>query len=67
MLESNIPDNDLKQVGELDDPVFYPNGSLDRQVFPWKDAISHVVKFSMAGSTPLADRGICGTRLQKCA
>lgn len=45
LLDANVPDDDLKQIGELDYPVFYMNYSRDPQVIPWKDSISHVVKF----------------------
>jgi hypothetical protein len=44
-LESGVPQDDLKQVGELDYPVFYMNYALDPVLTPWKDAISRTVKF----------------------
>jgi hypothetical protein len=45
LLNSNVPDDDLKQVGDLGYPVFYMNYSMDPQMIPWKDSISHVVRF----------------------
>ena len=44
-LESTVPQDDLKQVGDLDYPVFYMNYTLDPAAAPWKDAISRMVKF----------------------
>ena len=35
----------LKQIGQLDCPVFYMNYNLYPQQTPWRDAISHAVKF----------------------
>jgi len=45
LLDANVPDDALKQIGDLDYPVFYMNYSLQPQLLPWKDAISHVVRF----------------------
>ena len=45
MLDANVPQESLKQVGEVDFPVFYMNYNLNPQAVPWKDAISHTVKF----------------------
>lgn len=45
LLDSNVPQDDLKQVGELDYPVFYMNYATDPQAVPWRDAIGRVVKF----------------------
>jgi hypothetical protein len=45
MLDANVPQDSLKQVGDLDFPVFYMNYNLYPQAVPWKDAISHTVKF----------------------
>jgi hypothetical protein len=45
MLDSNVPQDALKQVGDVDFPVFYMNYNLNPQATPWKDAISHAVKF----------------------
>ena len=45
MLDANLPQDALKQVGDVDFPVFYMNYNLNPQATPWKDAISHAVKF----------------------
>ena len=45
MLDANVPQESLKQVGEVDFPIFYMNYNLNPQAVPWKDAISHTVKF----------------------
>jgi hypothetical protein len=45
LLDANVPDDALKQIGDLDYPVFYMNYSLQPQLIPWKDSISHVVRF----------------------
>ncbi len=44
-LDASVPQDDLKQVGDLDYPVFYMNYTLDPMGTPWKDAISRAVKF----------------------
>lgn len=45
LLEANVPQDDLKEVGDLQYPVFYMNFNPDPQGVPWKDAISRLVKF----------------------
>ena len=45
MLEENVTQDTLKQIGQLDCPVFYMNYNLYPQQTPWRDAISHAVKF----------------------
>jgi len=45
MLDANVPQETLQQVGDVDFPVFYMNYNLDPQANPWKDAISHTVKY----------------------
>lgn len=45
LLESNIPEDRLKLVGELDYPVFYMNYVLNPFATPWRDAIGGAVKF----------------------
>jgi len=45
MLDSNIPEDSLKEAGNVDFPVFYMNYNLNPQAVPWKDAISRTVKF----------------------
>lgn len=45
MLEANVPDQDVKQIGDLDYPVFYMNYNPNPTEVPWKDSISRLVKF----------------------
>jgi hypothetical protein len=45
MLDANVPEDSLKGAGGVDFPVFYMNYNLNPQAVPWKDAISHTVKF----------------------
>jgi hypothetical protein len=45
MLDANVPQDALKEAGEVNFPVFYMNYNLNPQAVPWKDAISHTVKF----------------------
>ena len=45
MLDANVPQEALKAAGDVDFPVFYMNYNLNPQATPWKDAISHTVKF----------------------
>lgn len=40
-----LPDESLRAVGELDYPVFYMNYTLNPQLNPWRDSISHAVRF----------------------
>jgi hypothetical protein len=44
MLDANIPQDSLKQLGEVDYPVFYMNYILNPQSNPWRDAIGNAVK-----------------------
>ena len=44
MLDANIPQDSLKQLGEVDYPVFYMNYNLNPQANPWRDAIGNAVK-----------------------
>lgn len=45
MLNENVPSESLKDVGEVEYPVFYMNYNLNPQQVPWKDSISHAVRF----------------------
>jgi hypothetical protein len=45
MLDENVPQDTLKDLGDVDFPVFYMNYNLNPQAVPWKDAISRTVKF----------------------
>lgn len=44
MLNQNISQEILKEVGEVNYPIFYMNYNLSPHVVPWRDAISHAVK-----------------------
>jgi hypothetical protein len=44
MLDANIPPDSLKQLGDVDIPVFYMNYNLNPQANPWRDAIGNAVK-----------------------
>ncbi|MEO7144334.1 MAG: acetyltransferase [Bryobacteraceae bacterium] len=45
MLDENVPQDSLKQIGDLEYPVFYMNYNLNPQAAPWKDSISRAVRF----------------------
>ena len=45
MLDANVPQDTLKEAGDVDFPVFYMNYNLNPQAVPWKDAISRTVHF----------------------
>jgi hypothetical protein len=45
MLEENISQDSLRQIGELNFPVFYMNYNLYPQAVPWNDTISKAVKY----------------------
>lgn len=45
MLDANVPQDALKEAGDINFPVFYMNYNLNPQTVPWKDAISHTVRF----------------------
>jgi hypothetical protein len=44
LVEENIPTDQLRQIGNIDYPVFYMNYNLNPQNNPWRDAIGHAVK-----------------------
>jgi hypothetical protein len=44
LLDANIPDGALKELGDLNYPVFYMNYNLEPQRTPWRDSIGHAVK-----------------------
>ncbi len=44
MLEENISPQTLKELGDLDCPVFYMNYNLQPYVNPWRDTIGYAVK-----------------------
>jgi len=45
LLDANPPEQALKDASDVDFPVFYMNYNLYPQAVPWKDAISHTVRF----------------------
>ncbi len=45
LLDNNVPQEELKQLGDIEYPVFYMNYNLYPQSNPWRDAIGHAVKF----------------------
>lgn len=45
MLDENVPQDSLKQIGDIHYPVFYMNYNLNPQAVPWKDSISRAVRF----------------------
>lgn len=44
MLDADVPQEDLRRIGDIDCPVFYMNYNLNPQAVPWKDSISHAIK-----------------------
>jgi len=44
MLDANVPQDSLKQIGNVEFPVFYMNYNLNPQAVPWKDAIGRAVR-----------------------
>jgi hypothetical protein len=45
LLDSDVPKEELAQIESPKYPVFYLNYNLDPRTTPWKDTISHIVKF----------------------
>ena len=45
MLEENVPQDTLKDIGQVEFPVFYMNYTFNPQSNPWRDAIGTTVKF----------------------
>jgi len=45
LLEESIPQETLKQLGDVKPAVFYMNYSLNPQANPWRDAIGAAVKY----------------------
>jgi hypothetical protein len=45
MLEENVPVEALREVGDVEYPVFYMNYNLNPQANPWRDAIGRAVRF----------------------
>jgi hypothetical protein len=44
MLDADVPQDDLRRIGEIECPVFYMNYNLNPQAVPWKDSISHAIR-----------------------
>src|SRR5262245_40015294 len=45
MLDGNVPQDSLKEIGQVEYPVFYMNYNFNPQSNPWRDAIGNTVKF----------------------
>jgi hypothetical protein len=45
MLENAVPQDALKQLGDVKFPVFYMNYNLNPQANPWRDAIGNAVRY----------------------
>ena len=45
MLNTNVPQESLRTVGEPEYPVFYMNYNLYPQLTPWRDSIGNAVRF----------------------
>jgi hypothetical protein len=45
MLDDAVPQDTLKQIGDLGFPVFYMNYNLNPQAVPWRDTIGSAVKY----------------------
>jgi hypothetical protein len=44
MLNADVPQEDLRRIGNIECPVFYMNYNLNPQAVPWKDSISHAIR-----------------------
>jgi hypothetical protein len=44
MLDADVPQENLRRIGDVECPVFYMNYNLNPQAVPWKDAISHAIR-----------------------
>jgi hypothetical protein len=44
MLDADVPEDDLRRIGDIECPVFYMNYNLNPQAVPWKDSISHAIR-----------------------
>lgn len=45
LIDQSVPQDDLKQIGDLGYPVFYMNYDADPRATPWRDAIGRAVKY----------------------
>lgn len=44
MLDADVPQDDLKRIGDIECPVFYLNYNPNPQAVPWKDSISRAIR-----------------------
>jgi hypothetical protein len=44
MLDADVPQDELKRIGDIEFPMFYLNYNSNPQEIPWKDSISHVIR-----------------------
>lgn len=44
MLNADVPQQELRRIGDIECPVFYMNYNLNPQAVPWKDSISHAIR-----------------------
>lgn len=44
MLNADVPQEDLRRIGDTECPVFYLNYNLDPRAVPWKDSISRAIR-----------------------
>ncbi|HWR53049.1 MAG TPA: hypothetical protein VN428_18200 [Bryobacteraceae bacterium] len=45
LIDEKVPTDSLREVGDVEFPVFYMNYNLQPQSMPWRDAIGRAVKF----------------------
>jgi hypothetical protein len=45
MLDENVSQDSLRDIGDIQYPVFYMNYALNPQAVPWRDSISRAVRF----------------------
>jgi len=45
LLDANVSQDSLKEIGEVQYPVFYMNYNLNPQQTPWRDSIGQAVRF----------------------
>ncbi len=45
LIDDKLPTDSLREVGDIEFPVFYMNYNLEPQSVPWRDAIGRAVKF----------------------
>jgi hypothetical protein len=45
MLDQSVPQDTLREIGQVEYPIFYMNYNFNPQSNPWRDAIGNTVKF----------------------